>query len=940
MPDEIESNSAPIQRAHENPTGEIGQLRILIDKIQADNARLTALLSSYRHSALLHANRAAESRHVDDTYFNQFEIIRRSTFWRVTWPMRTIVRLVRGQVTRADIALAVKAAAVAFARMGDTLLSHGKNLVTWSSQPEQAQSSSTCKAADQIYRPPISRPATEILAPGVLIIAELSVPQCAKYRVWQKQAQLQRLGVRCTVTDWRSRWESVSALQLHSLAIFYRVPATPEVIELIEEARRLGVETFWEVDDLIFDEKLYLQNRNLSTLEKPLLQNVLAGVGPYRSAMLACSGAIASTAVLGDVMLKAGVPRTIVVENALDDETLDAATAIRRTRPSGLGRQVVIFYGSGTKTHDIDFTCAASALVKLMRTYPQVRLRIVGELLIPAELEAFGVRVEKLASTNYRHYLELLGETDISIAPLDDSAFNDAKSNIKYLEAAVLDLPSVCSPRASFRSIISHGENGFLAEGESEWLQALARLVDDPPLRQRVGAAAHRQALDRYHADRIGQSQISPMVANLDQRHRGRIRILVVNVFFWPRSFGGATIVAEQLAGCLHGQPDTEVFVFTSHGAPGRPPYSLFRYERGSMPIIGVRIPDDSEPILNFDNPRVGEIFGDVLAAVHPDIVHFHSVQGLSSAITNMCQESRTPYVITVHDAWWLCERQFMVRADDHYCFQTKVDLRVCQACIPDATHLGQRFDIALHALRGAARVLAPSEFQRQLYIANGVVSERVLVNRNGILPPIRRPGVRKTGETLRFGYAGGNERIKGVHLIRQAFESIDVTGYELVIVDNTLNLGFASMDAARWQVGGRVTVIPAYTQDTIDDFFRRIDVLLFPSQWKESFGLTVREALIRDCWVIVSDAGGAVEDVVNGENGTVIPFKDDPTPLRNAILALLRNPDRLAEYHNPHKSRIVTFDHQAEELAGILHRVVVEEKGVAMVPREATAPK
>jgi O-antigen biosynthesis protein len=72
--------------------------------------------------------------------------------------------------------------------------------------------------------------------------------------------------------------------------------------------------------------------------------------------------------------------------------------------------------------------------------------------------------------------------------------------------------------------------------------------------------------------DRIAQCELAPLVANLYQRGHKPLRILVVNVFFWPRSFGGATIVAEQLASSLHAQQDTEVFVFTSQGRPGDPP--------------------------------------------------------------------------------------------------------------------------------------------------------------------------------------------------------------------------------------------------------------------------------------------------------------------------------------------------------------------------------
>jgi glycosyltransferase involved in cell wall biosynthesis len=117
---------------------------------------------------------------------------------------------------------------------------------------------------------------------------------------------------------------------------------------------------------------------------------------------------------------------------------------------------------------------------------------------------------------------------------------------------------------------------------------------------------------------------------------------------------------------------------------------------------------------------------------------------------------------------------------------------------------------------------------------------------------------------------------------------------------------------------------VPAYAQDTMDDFFAGIDVLLFPSQWKESFGLTVREALARDVWVILTDSGGAVEDVVDGENGTIIPITDDEGPLRAAVMQVLANPKRLDGYANRHKGRIATFDTQADEL----HRMLLDVVG------------
>ncbi|OJO95916.1 hypothetical protein BK333_25605 [Escherichia coli] len=113
---------------------------------------------------------------------------------------------------------------------------------------------------------------------------------------------------------------------------------------------------------------------------------------------------------------------------------------------------------------------------------------------------------------------------------------------------------------------------------------------------------------------------------------------------------------------------------------------------------------------------------------------------------------------------------------------------------------------------------------------------------------------------------------------------------------------------------------MPAFTQAEIDDFYAGIDVLLYPTQSKESFGLTVREALIRDVWVITSDAGGAAEDIIVGENGLVIPFNNESKDLSKAVSETIeyfakRDPTRPLTL--PH-SHIRNFDEQYEELSSI----------------------
>jgi glycosyltransferase involved in cell wall biosynthesis len=134
--------------------------------------------------------------------------------------------------------------------------------------------------------------------------------------------------------------------------------------------------------------------------------------------------------------------------------------------------------------------------------------------------------------------------------------------------------------------------------------------------------------------------------------------------------------------------------------------------------------------------------------------------------------------------------------------------------------------------------------------------------------------------------------------------------------------MGLSSVHVGDWRLRGEVSVVPAYNQETIDSFFAGIDVLLFPTQAKESFGLTVREALIRDVWVVLTDSGGSVEDIVDGQNGTIIPI-GDYVALRDAIRRILREPAQLAGYRNPYRDRIVTFQQQATEVRKLLDQAI-----------------
>ena len=752
----------------------------------------------------------------------------------------------------------------------------------------------------------LTKHAADTLAPKVAIIAELSIPQCKKYRVIQKQEMLEELGIPCSVTSWTDSNEAKKQISLASLVIFYRVPGLDSVMDLIAECRRLNIKTLWEVDDLVFDEDVLKTSSTINLLEPAEREGVINGAKLYRQAMLACDEGIASTSGLAKAMQEAGLETVYVVENALDDETLAAARSIEgrlKKQEDGLIR---IIYGSGTKTHNIDFLEAAPALANILKENPNVRFRIIGYLELPEYFDEVQSQIERIPFCNYTEYLTYLSECDISIAPLENFVFNDAKSNIKYLEASITKVASVCSPRAAFADVIVNGENGFLADNEQQWHEAFDTLIQNPELRDSMAQAAYRTVTETYSPQAIGSTQLAPAV-RFESATKGKTKVLSFNVFYHPQSFGGATIVAEQLNKLLADEEAYEIYAVTTLPMKSwLPSYSVIRYEYGKVTVFGVAVP--SEDAAAHENPRFDEAVKDIIKLVQPDIAHIHCIQSMGVGMVDICRKAGVKTLVTLHDAWWICPNQFML--DENEVFREQWNTE------------DERSKTIARALSKIDMLLAPSKYFAELH--ERTLGRDVLVNKNGVTRPLGQISKRKK-DVIRFGYVGGKTKIKGVHLILEAFRKHRFPNTELVVVDNLLNLGARSFFDSDFDGVERFRIEPAYSQDTIDHFFSEIDVLLFPTQWKESFGLTVREAVLRDVWVIATDAGGVSEDIIDGENGTIIPFDSGVEELSRAIAEVCERYQAMddgAVIELP-KSHIRTFAEQKDELAGLYQEIL-----------------
>ena len=94
--------------------------------------------------------------------------------------------------------------------------------------------------------------------------------------------------------------------------------------------------------------------------------------------------------------------------------------------------------------------------------------------------------------------LEYLRQMDIGVMPLRDEPSTRGKCGYKLLQYMACGLPVIASPVGVNKEIVYEGENGYLATSESEWIDKLALLIENPELRKNLGLQGRQFVEENY----------------------------------------------------------------------------------------------------------------------------------------------------------------------------------------------------------------------------------------------------------------------------------------------------------------------------------------------------------------------------------------------------------------------------------------------------------
>ncbi|MGY3494956.1 glycosyltransferase [Bradyrhizobium sp. USDA 4502] len=284
----------------------------------------------------------------------------------------------------------------------------------------------------------------------------------------------------------------------------------------------------------------------------------------------------------------------------------------------------------------------------------------------------------------------------------------------------MVKVPSVCSALDPYANVIDDEKNGFLASSTQDWIRHLSALVQSKTLRNEIGEHASRSAHERFHPDRLADLQVKPLLQALPPSSAGRLRIMIVNDLL-PNAVGHA---AAQFASQLMESKDYEVVFLHGFQSPELPLHALHVNRVNNLTLVGLT--HNILPTNQYWNDDVARKFKEVLDIWQPDLVCIFDVREMSFSVLPACTSNQTPYLVSLHNDWWLCESNHRQAKDPCLPFANDLRHRAAEADNPLLTY--HRYFELRESLLNASLLLALNENLRQLYLSHGLSESHIVL--------------------------------------------------------------------------------------------------------------------------------------------------------------------------------------------------------------------
>jgi len=407
------------------------------------------------------------------------------------------------------------------------------------------------------------------------------------------------------------------------------------------------------------------------------------------------------------------------------------------------------------------------------------------------------------------------------------------------------------------------------------------------------------------------------------------MKILTVSCLYPPlEPNGGATIYAHSLTKEYKNKGHS-VAVFAGGINPQKKLNDIYRERYQEIDIIRINLNYESfdQPIRRLvGSKKILREYTKFINEYKPDIVHFHSIQGLGINIISITKKLGIKTAITLHDSWWLCPRQFFLKSDKNTHCQQK-SLSNCSLCyglleekykliknIRKEYELFSRDTPLINIFNSIDIKIFPSKFIYNTYSKYIKKQKNWYISQNGVeIPKIEI--IKNKRNTVDFIFVGGGSKEKGADLLINTWQKYFSKNIKL-----NLNIYGSNINRIKNMVTAKnIHLNGIYKNSEITEIFSKNDVLIFPSVIPENSPITIKEAFSFSLPVIGSNIGGIPELIK--ENITGLIFNNNSEKDLSEKIIQLSDKETIKLLSKNTKSNVQYLKKQARDIINIFNR-------------------
>lgn len=303
--------------------------------------------------------------------------------------------------------------------------------------------------------------------------------------------------------DHKESIDKARAAQDADVVVFHR-PADPKRLQVARLLKKAGKKIVFDNDDTYKDDGGFKFNQ---FMDKQRLEKGLEKVNDSIDTFIKEADLVTcSTDFLNKEYSKLN-PNVVTLPNCIDpfyfDEPLRNETDVVR----------IGITGSVAITSDMDglmpivqkYHKDKRVKIVLFSMPPRFDNKIARELYFDEYKFWESVDVEWTPFVMMENYYETLNELrlDMMIIPRADNYFNRCKSNLKFLEASMFEIPVIAQSfktgDSPYQQNPEDPKHMLLADTHEQWIEQIEKLINDKELRLKMGKEAKEYVLKNYN---------------------------------------------------------------------------------------------------------------------------------------------------------------------------------------------------------------------------------------------------------------------------------------------------------------------------------------------------------------------------------------------------------------------------------------------------------